>query len=254
LYAFWWEPSSLRLRQYDVPAPAPLKGLKIAVIADLHAGSPYIDADKIDRIVAMTNAAKPDLILMTGDYVLGVHTAWGGWRFMPRQSAPHLRKLRAPLGVWAAIGNHDRWENAGDVAEQFGKAGIGVLENRHVILRDGRGPLYLAGVGDFHTGASRPQEALSGIAPGSPAICFTHSPDVFPQLPPTCALTIAGHTHGGQVWMLGRLVVPSRYGARYLAGTVQEDGKTLFVSSGIGTSILPVRFGVPPEISLLRLH
>ena len=239
-----------------MPAPAPLKGLKIAVIADLHAGSPYIDGDKIDRIVALTNAAKPDLILLTGDYVLGVHTAWGGWRFMPRQSAPYLGKLRAPLGVWAAIGNHDRWENAGDVAVQFDKAGIRVLENRHVVLKGPRGPLYLAGIGDFYTHAARPRAALAGVPPQGPAICFTHSPDVFPQLPRTCLLTVAGHTHGGQVRLplLGRLVVPSRYGQRYAIGTVQEDGKTLFVSSGIGTSILPVRFGVPPEISLLRLY
>jgi len=239
-----------------VPVPAALKGLKIAVIADLHAGSPYIDGEKLDRIVALTNAAKPDLILLTGDYVLGVHTAWGGWRFMPHQSAPHLGKLRAPLGVWAAIGNHDRWENAGEVAVQFGKAGIRVLENSHVVLKRPRGPLYLAGIGDFHTRASRPQEALAGVPSREPAICFTHSPDVFPLLPRTCLLTVAGHTHGGQVRLplLGRLVVPSRYGQRYAIGTVREEGKVLFVSSGIGTSILPVRFGVPPEISLLRLY
>jgi predicted MPP superfamily phosphohydrolase len=89
------------------------------------------------------------------------------------------------------------------------------------------------------------------------ALCFTHSPDIFPRLSPKCALTIAGHTHGGQVWLplLGRpaMFAASRFGEKYAAGIIREDGKTLFVSSGIGTSWLSLRFRVPPEISLLTV-
>jgi hypothetical protein len=87
-------------------------------------------------------------------------------------------------------------------------------------------------------------------------LCFTHSPDVFPDLPKTCLLTIAGHTHGGQVDLpvLGRLIVPSEFGQRYAAGLVHENGRYMFVSTGIGTSIIPVRFRVPPEVSLVKIY
>ena len=256
LYAFWLEPASLRLSRYDVPDnPSPLKGLSIAVISDLHAGSTYIDEGKIDQVVALTNAARPDLILLTGDYVVSMAPMLGG-RHMPVQMiAAHLKPLRAPLGVYAVIGNHDRWEDAGGISAAFRSVGIVVLENQHVAFSTPRGQLFLAGIGDFRTRASRPAQALAGVAPETPVLCFTHTQDVFPYLPPTCALTVAGHTHGGQVWLpfVGRLKVPSGHGQRYAAGYVREGGKSLFVSTGIGTSMLPVRFGVPPEVSFLRL-
>jgi len=97
---------------------------------------------------------------------------------------------------------------------------------------------------------------LAALPSEQTAICFTHSPDLFPDIPAKCALTIAGHTHGGQVWLplFGRPIVPSRYGQRYAIGTIVEGTKTLFVSPGIGTSILPVRLGVPPEISILDIR
>jgi hypothetical protein len=91
------------------------------------------------------------------------------------------------------------------------------------------------------------------VSDDAPVLAFTHNPDVFPHVPARVALTIAGHTHGGQVVLplLGRPLVPSAYGQRYAIGHVEEDGRHLFVSSGLGTSIFPVRFGVPPEISIV---
>jgi uncharacterized protein len=253
-YAFRIEPASLRLSRYDVPAPAPLKGLKIAVIADLHGGSPYIDEAKIDRVVALTNAARPDLIVLTGDYVVGVPRTFGGRRIPIKTIAAHQGALHAPLGVYAALGNHERWEGVGNdrVIAAFGAVKIPVLQNAHVRI----GGFYLAGIGDDHTRQSDPARALSGVPRGAVALCFTHSPDIFPRLPGTCAVTLAGHSHGGQVRLplLGRPILPLRTGQRYAAGLVREGGKTLFVSTGIGTSGLPVRLGVPPEISLLSLR
>src|SRR5438132_2512736 len=109
-YAGWIEPASLRITPYTVSQPSPLlKGMRIAVISDLHAGAPYIDTAKIDRVVAMTNAAKPDLVLLTGDYVI---TGVLGGRHMPiRTIVQHLKALHAPLGVYAVQGNHDRHES-----------------------------------------------------------------------------------------------------------------------------------------------
>lgn len=252
-YAFYWEPSSLRLNRYDIALEqaGELAGLKIAVISDLHAGAPYIDLAKVDRVVAMTNAAKPDLILLTGDLAA------------PMQGdsaletiARHLKPLRAPRGVFAVIGNHERWENAERMTRLLESAGIPVLENNNRAVSTGRGIFYLAGIGDDFSHEARPAVALAGVPRAADALCFTHSPDVFRALPRTCALTVAGHTHGGQVKLplLGRLIVPSRFGSRYAAGVVREGHKTLFVSTGIGTSIIPVRLGVPPEIALLEIR
>lgn len=256
-YAFWLEPSSIRLSRYDVPGtPAPLKGLDVAVIADLHAGSTFIDENKIDRVVTLTNAARPDLILLTGDYVMSVRRALGGRHIPIPVIARHLKPLRAPLGVYAVIGNHDRWEDAGSVVQAFSAVGITVLENRNVTISTPRGQLHLAGIGDLYTKSHDPKAALAGIDADAPVLCFTHTPDLFPELPPACALTVTGHTHGGQVRLpfVGRPVVPSGYGQRYASGHIREGGKALFVSTGIGTSMLPVRFGVPPEVSFLHLN
>jgi uncharacterized protein len=255
VYAGWLEPSSLRLSSYTVEQSSPLlKGLRIAVISDLHAGAPYIDTAKIDQVVAMTNDAKPDLVLLTGDYVItGV---LGGRHMAIRTIVAHLKGLHAPLGVYAVQGNHDRGESPDLIAQAFARAGIPDLENAHRMLPVPREKLALVGIGDRASHGAEPRKALWGVA--GPALCFTHSPDIFPGLPRTCALTIAGHTHGGQVWLplLGRpaMFEASRYGGKYAIGIIHEGGKTLFVSSGIGTSWLPLRFRVPPEISLLTLQ
>ena len=255
VYAAWLEPSSLRLSSYTVPQSSPqLKGLRIAVISDLHAGAPYIDAAKIDRIVATTNEAKPDLVLLTGDFVI---TGVLGGRHMPIKTiVAHLKGLKAPLGVYAVQGNHDRGENPDGIAQAFRQAGIPDLENAHLMLPAPRQVVTLVGIGDRASHGAVPARALSGVA--GPALCFTHSPDIFPRLPDTCALTIAGHTHGGQIVLplLGRpaMFEASRYGQKYAIGIMREGRKTLFVSTGIGTSWLPLRLGVPPEISLLTLQ
>jgi hypothetical protein len=99
-------------------------------------------------------------------------------------------------------------------------------------------------------------QALVDVPEGAPVIVFTHNPDIFPDVPERVALTAAGHTHGGQVRLpiFGRPIVPSDFGQRYAAGLVREDGRDLFVNTGIGTSMLPVRFRVPPAVTLLVLE
>jgi hypothetical protein len=255
LDAFWWEPDSLRVTDYDVTLDAPaLKGLRIAVIADLHAGAPYIDAAKIDAVVAATQAARPDLILLAGDYVSDRDD--GSLRLPLDTIATHLAGLEAPLGVYAVMGNHDDKIGARRVTAALSRAGILVLNNTHAVVGRAAGAVIVAGI-DTRFGPADGRTALWGLE-GQKALCLTHSPDVFADLPSTCVLTIAGHTHGGQVALplLRRLALDhaSRYGLRYAAGLIHEGGRTLFVSTGIGTSGLAVRLGVPPEISLLLLH
>src|SRR6185312_3556623 len=136
LDAFWWEPSSLRLTRYDVALDAPaLKGLKIAVISDWHAGAPYIGERKIDQVVEIANAAHPDLILLTGDYV--IQEVVGGRRMPIATTVAHLKKLAAPLGVYAVMGNHDNWDNAPLITRAFERGGIPVLENAAMQFKRG---------------------------------------------------------------------------------------------------------------------
>jgi len=256
LYAFWIEPSGIRVVRHSIILDRAdahdLAPLRIAVIGDLHGGSPYIGEEKIRRIVALANESAPDIVLLTGDYV--VQRVLGGRHMEIERIAPILGGLRAPLGVFAVLGNHDRWENAGHISAALQAAGIRVLDNKSVAVRRGPSTLYVAGIGDRFSDADNQHMALRDVPHGRAALCSTHSPDIFPELSRTCLMTVAAHTHGGQVRLplVGRLIVPSKFGQRYAAGLFHEDGKYLFVTTGIGTSILPVRFGVPPEIPCWR--
>jgi predicted MPP superfamily phosphohydrolase len=193
------------------------------------------------RVVRELNAAHADYTILLGDYV--IQDVIGGRFVPPEQIAAELRALRGP--TYAVLGNHDGWLDARRVDAALRGAGIIVLND------ESRG--IFAGVSDLWTGRHDIRRALAN---GSPRILLTHSPDIFPDVPPRVALTLAGHTHGGQVNLplLGRLIVPSRFGSRYAAGHIVEGGKHLFVTTGVGTSIIPIRFRVPPEVVVLTVE
>ena len=256
-WAFLAEPSSLRVREHRLAIPgwpAGRSGVRIALLSDLHVGSPYNGLDKLEEVVRRTNAARPDLVLILGDLV--IQDVAGGRFVPPEKIAPVLGRLRAPLGVRAVLGNHDRWLDARRVLGALERAGIPVMEDRAAEISLGGSPFWLVGVSDYWTAPHDVRGALAQVTDGSPVLLFTHNPDLFPGIPPRVSLTLAGHTHGGQVYfpLLGRLIVPSKYGQRYALGSVVERGRHLFVAGGVGTSIIPVRFLVPPEISILRLE
>jgi predicted MPP superfamily phosphohydrolase len=255
--AFWIEPSSLIVVEHRLELtrwPASLSGLRVAVLADLHVGSPYNGLDNLARVVALTAEQQPDLVLVPGDLV--INNVLGGSFVPPEETAALLAELKPPLGIYAVLGNHDHWSDASRVAAALRDAGIPVLKDESVALEHDGVPLWVAGVTDFWEGEHDVGAALSAVPPGAPVILFTHNPDIFPQVPDRVGLTVASHTHGGQVRLplFGRPITYSRYGQRYAAGHVVEDGRHLFVSTGIGTSVLPMRFRVPPEISLLELQ
>ena len=257
VWGFAVEPASLRNEDYELALPgwpASCDGLRIAVLADLHVGSPFNGPDKLARIVALTQRAQPDLVLLAGDYV--IHGIPGGHFTPPDAIAEQLQLLSAPLGVFAVLGNHDHWLDAPRVRSALERHGIPVLEDSVTRLHSARCDLWLAGIGDFWTTPHDIARALSQVTDAAPVVAFTHNPDLFPDVPARVSLTIAGHTHGGQVFLpwFGRPVVPSRYGERYAIGHVVESGRHLFVSPGLGTSIVPVRFRVPPEVSVLILR
>ncbi|MBV9210018.1 MAG: metallophosphoesterase [Acidobacteria bacterium] len=258
LWAFVIEPNQVTINQTEIklPAwPAPFAHLKIAAISDLHGGMRYINEAKLEKVVEMTNATEPDLIVLLGDFI--ARNRDEGLLMTPETIAGKLKGLRAKYGVYAVLGNHDWTFNGERVTRALEGAGIHVLENDVAqIQKDGQ-TLWLLGVPDFWMRQPidiRP--ALAKINAPGPIIALTHNPDVFPTLPPNVILTLAGHTHGGQVNIpfYGRPIVPSQYGERYAAGYIQENNRHLFVTTGIGTTGLAVRFRVPPEIAVLTIN
>jgi hypothetical protein len=257
VWAFVIEPDRLVVRETVIELPdwpAEFDGVRIAALSDLHIGSRFMTLDKLRTVVARANALQPDLIVLLGDYVTNLHD--GDAKVEPELFAPVLKELKARRGVYAVLGNHEWWYNARRVAASFEEAGLPVLENDAAQIKGHQSAFWLAGLGDYWTLHHNVRKTLGAITDDAPVIALTHTPDIFPELPDRFRLLLAGHTHGGQVNLplLGRLVVPSQYGSRYAIGHISENGRHLFVTPGIGTSILPVRFRVPPEISLITLR
>jgi hypothetical protein len=158
--------------------------------------------------------------------------------------------------VIAVLGNHDWWNDGRRTRAALEANGIKVLDDEVWPVRAAGSEFFVLGISDLEV-RRRSAKAILDLAPtGVPLLALVHEPDIFAQMDERASLTLAGHTHGGQVdlpiW--GRAIVPSAFGQRYAAGHVVENGRHLFVTTGLGTSILPVRFGVPPEVALLTLR
>jgi len=256
IWGFFIEPNRLVLHEQTIQIenwPQEFSGLRIAVIGDIHTGGPFIDERKLKRIVELTNQQNPDLIVLLGDYMSS--NSWHGHRVEPEVTAAGLKDLRASLGVYAVLGNHDWWYNGEKVRRAFEQNGIRVLEDEVAEIKWKNKSFWLAGLADLMTRPQHVSETIAQAPNGSTIIALAHNPDIFPRLPQTVSLLLAAHTHGGQVNipLIGTPIVPSRFGRKYTAGHVFENGHHMFVTTGIGTSILPVRFRVPPEIVILTI-
>jgi predicted MPP superfamily phosphohydrolase len=258
-YAGGVEARSLAVTRYAPQPPAWPSGhrLSITVIADIHAGGPNMTVSHVRRMVDTANELKSDLVVLLGDYI-------ATYRFvdvrMPNRIwAAELARLSAPLGTWAVLGNHDWWHDPAGIRTSLTAVGISVLENDAVLLGPEGARFWLAGLGDqraYRLGHGRFRgvddlpRTLSQIRTGDPIVLLAHEPDIFAHLPERIALTLAGHTHGGQIRLplIWPAFVPSKYGARYAYGHVVEDGRHLIVSGGLGTSFIPARLGMPPEV------
>jgi predicted MPP superfamily phosphohydrolase len=230
--------------------PAELAGLRVAVIADLHAGAPQVDEERIERIVDRVNSECPDLVALLGDYI-DTGVALAEW-IAPENIAARLGRLESALGTYAVLGNHD-WAHAGErMGQSLRDAGITLLENQAVAVGD----FWIAGLGDLLKRTADLEGTLAQVPSGVPVMLLSHNPDVFPRVPASVALTLSGHTHGAQVDIpvLRDVLTPSRFGAHYTGGHIEEGGRHLYVSDGIGTSRLPVRFRAKPELPVIELR
>jgi predicted MPP superfamily phosphohydrolase len=249
----WHEPRRLVVTERTLHPPGwprSLDGLRVGAMSDLHAGLGHTNPARVREAVELLNAQQPDVICLLGDYLDSTH--FGRGRADPGEIASELAQLRAPLGRFAVLGNHD-WRAVGAaMGDALRQAGLTVLENEAVR----EGDLWIAGVADMRTRLPDIPKTLVTVPEDAPVLLLAHDPDLFPHVPQRVALTLAGHTHGGQVDVpvLRLLVVPSGHGVRYLGGHVEEEGRQLFVSTGVGTAGLPIRFRRPPEVVILTLR
>jgi predicted MPP superfamily phosphohydrolase len=248
--AAWQEPRSLVCPEVALALPGwppALEGLRVALVADLHAGAGHATPARVAAIVDAVLALDAHLHVLLGDNLDS--TRLGDGRARVRDVARELARL--PHAV-AVLGNHD-WRAAGPaMGWALRDAGVPVLENAALAMRDG---LWVAGLACARYRFPDLQAALREPPPGAPVLLAVHDPDVFPQVPAAVALTVAGHLHGGQVNIpvLRQAMLPTRFGERYLAGHVVERGRHLYVSAGLGTAGVPLRLRRPPEVPVLRL-
>jgi uncharacterized protein len=262
VWAFLVEPATLTVRHVTVESAewtgAPLR---IGIISDTHVAAPHTDPARVERLVRRMNGERPDVVLLLGDYV--------GGHLPERQRPPAERReilagieafeaLDSPLGTWGVLGNHDSWFDDATVAAALETAGIPVMDNRARRIDRDTGAFWIAGLADMHATDQPPRvgATLRQVTDEAPVVLMTHWPDPFAEVPDRVALTLAGHTHCGQVVLpvVGRLVHASRLSERWPCGLYDEGGRKLFVTGGVGVSILPVRFRAPPEIVILTLQ
>lgn len=252
--AFWFEPARLSITRTEIPIPnlpAGLDGLKVGLIADLHF-KPDTDSPLLAEAVAALNHEKPDLIALPGDFI----------DHDPRVADPMmeiLSKLSARHGVFASMGNHDGWaEAANRLRRGFERADMPFLVNRHSRLTIGGESLAVAVTDHVWKGRPDPVKTLAGIPSRTPVIALVHEPDFFDEMTRhrNIQLQLSGHTHGGQcrVPVLGYAPAKVAYGRKYIQGTFERGDSRLFVTRGLGTTGLRVRFACPPEVAVLTLR
>jgi uncharacterized protein len=225
--------------------PPEFNGKKIVFLSDIHYG-PFFDQVRVDNLVDQVNNLHPDLILLGGDYVDG------GSEFI-NPVFKSLSKLKAPLGVYAVLGNSDPQYLT---LKAIKTSGITYIGNKGVWIKENDAKIRIGGVGDFNNGNQIQRATTATVSPKDFVILLTHNPDYFPEVNKNkIDLVLSGHTHGGQVTFFGLWapIVRSIYGQKYRTGIIKEANTTLIVSNGIGTSGLPLRLFARPQIIVLEL-
>jgi predicted MPP superfamily phosphohydrolase len=243
----------------------PLAGLapgtppyRIALLSDIHFGNRAMQRGRLERIVAAVNDAKPDLVVIVGDFVNG---RAGKLESDPRELTGPLSGLRARDGVVATLGNHDHWTDPNAVRAALEAAGVKVLVNQAA----SRGPVMILGIDDGYSRYANIPAALATVPVQShaPIVAITHSPDLSPLLPSRIGLLLAGHTHCGQVVLpgigalapvVGKLLGDVHYyDPHYLCGAVHDGRRTTIVTAGLGSGSIPFRIGAPPDWWLVTI-
>jgi predicted MPP superfamily phosphohydrolase len=250
-YGFYVELRSLATPEIEVRLeglPAAFDGIRIVIVSDIHAG-PHFGPDDMTRVVEAANAPRPDLVVLLGDFVA-------------RQPADveivvaGASKLRAPLGLYAVLGNHDYWLDPQRISEPLERAGIQLLRNRGTPIERNGARLWLAGLEDLRQGRPELSAAMTGAWEGDFTVVLAHNPMLIRQVEQRgLPLLLAGHTHGGQVQLplIGALILPIP-DHTLSEGLLKRGRSQIYVSRGVGVGTPPVRLGARPEVPLLVLR
>lgn len=225
-----------------------LEGFTIVQLSDIHL-RPFTKPDLVKKAVELSNCLRPDLVVLTGDYVwLDQEAAF--------ELAPILAGLNARHGVYSVLGNHDLWLDVRVVKAAFAEAGLPMLVNQGLEVNAGNGSFYLAGLDDGWSGKMDIQSALEKAPAGAPVVLLLHEPDLVDEtsLDPRISLQLSGHTHGGQVRLAGKpLNFALHLGKKYNQGLFRVNETWLYTNRGLGVISVPVRYNCPPEVTLLTL-
>ena len=248
---YWTAIADPVVRRTVVALPGLGRPLRAVLISDIHVGGPDMPPSRLSRIVGQVNALSPDLVLIAGDLISDKRAATRHYPY--REALAPLAALRARIGVYAVLGNHDHWRDADEARRELRGNGATVLDNDAVQA----GPLALGGLDDDFTGRADVPRTLARLRSLSgPRILLSHSPDPFPDVPADVRLMVAGHTHCGQVRLpfYGAVASVTDYGERLECGRVDEAGRTLIVSAGLGTSGVPLRLLAVPDLWVIELR
>ncbi len=224
-------------------------GARIAQLTDIHVGR-WISLDQVAEMVRLTNASQPDVVLLTGDFISPRDA------ITPEYSRV-LSGLRANLGVFAVLGNHDHWTDPNAVRSMLSDAGVRELHNEGTPLRRNGDMVWLAGTGDLWTDPPHLERALDGAPEGVPRILMQHNPDYAEVVTPEDGVDfmVSGHTHGGQVRLPGgrAIILPVEH-RRYAWGRAEGPACSVYVSRGLGVIGPGVRFNCRPELPVFELR
>lgn len=243
------EPYQLIVERHQVRLarlPRELNKLRVVQLSDIH-HSPFTGREQVERAVEAANALEPDLIALTGDYV-------SHEREYAAPCAEMMGRLRARYGVYAVLGNHDHWTDAQLITDLFEAEGIRVLVNEGLHFEQDGAAFWLAGVDDTMVGQEDLSLALAGSRDDEMKLLLAHNPVVLRRAARAGVdLVLSGHTHGGQVTWRSERSASGRPRRRLLKGLGRQGNTQIYVSRGLGTVVLPIRYGCPPEVSLLEL-